>query len=120
MAKRSDKREEFLSDVLCTAIEGAIDYWVDHWIEIDLDNSSESVFDWRHRSATFVDIDGDTYTITPETIVKGINFIIKRNAERDKALILNSKTNGDDGDHDALDADKIVQFALFNNELKYA
>ena len=27
MAKRSDKRTQFLSDVFTTAIEGAIDYW---------------------------------------------------------------------------------------------
>lgn len=119
MAKRSEKREEFLNDILTTAIEGGIDYWVQEWVEIDLDNSSESAFDWRYRSATFIDVEGDKYTITPETIAKGINFIVKRNADRDKQLILNSRTNGDDGDHDALDADKIVQFALFNNELVY-
>ena len=119
MAKRSEKREQYLDDVLTTAIEGGIDYWVDEWIEIDLDRSGNSSSDWRYRFATFVDIEGDTYTINHDTIAKGLGIVTRRNAEHDKELILNNRTNGDDGDHDALDADKVVQFALFG-ELVYA
>ena len=115
MAKRSDKRQKFLQDILTTAIEGGIDYWVNEWEEIDLQKPTDSAVDWYYVSATFTDIEGDEYTITPETIAKGLNMIVKRGAERDKELILHSHTNGDRGDHDALDADKIVQFALFDN-----
>ena len=115
MAKRSEKRQKFLEDILCTAIEGAMDYWVDEWVEVDLQKPTDSAVDWYYVSATITDEEGDEYTITPDTIAEGLRMIVKRNAARDKDLILHSHTNGDRGDHDALDADKIVQLALFGN-----
>lgn len=107
MATRSAKREQFLEHILATVAYDAISYWVE-----------EMKCDWDTNTINIVDIEGDSHTITADTIVKGINMIVKRNAERDKALILANRTNGDDGDFDALDADKIVQFSLFN-ELVY-
>lgn len=117
MANRSAKRTEFLNDLLTDAIEGSIDYWIDS-IDAKLVKPSDDAFTWYYEYALIVDDEGDEHEITIDTIVKGMQFIVKRNAERDKALILANRTNGDDGDYDALDCDKIVQFGLFG-ELVY-
>ena len=117
MAKRSEKRVEFLNDLLTDAIEGSINHWLES-IDAKLVKPSDDATSWYYEYAKIVDLDGDEHTITLDTIVKGMQFIVKRNAERDKDLILCNRTNGDEGDYDALDCDKIVQFGLYG-ELVY-
>lgn len=118
MANRSAAREQFIQDIFVTAIEGGINYWANYQ-SINKVEWPQDIVGWRYESAHILDEDGDSYVIDKNTIIKGINMIVKRNAERDKALILANRTNGDDGDFDALDADKIVQFGLFGT-LVYA
>lgn len=118
MAKRSEKREQFLQDLLVTAVEGGIDYWANFQSIVKITKEDDYI-GWWYESVNIIDEDNESYVINHETIVKGINLLVKRNAERDKALILANRTNGDEGDFDALDADKIVQFGLFG-ELVYA
>lgn len=118
MAKRSAAREQFIQDIFVTAIEGGINYWANYQ-SINKIHKPEEIVEWWYESAHIIDVDGDSYVIDKNTIIKGINMIVKRNAERDKALILANRTNGDDGDFDAWDADKIVQFGLYG-KLEYA
>lgn len=117
MAK-SAAREQFIQDLFVTAIEGGIDYWA-NFQSINKIDKPDDFIGWWYESVHIIDDDGDSYVIDKNVIVKGINMIAKRNAERDKALILANRTNGYDGDFDATDADKIVQFGLFG-ELVYA
>lgn len=116
MAK-SAKREQFIQDLFVTAIEGGIDYWANFQSINKIDKPGDTL-GWWYESVHIIDDDGDSYVIDKNTIVKGINMLVKLNADRDKHLILANRTNGDDGDFDALDADKIVQFGLFG-ELVY-
>lgn len=117
MAK-SAAREQFIQDIFVTAIEGGINYWAKYQSVNKVDKPDDYI-GWWYDSVHIIDEDGDSYVIDKNTIVKGINMIVKRNAERDKALILANRTNGYDGDFDALDADKIVQFGLYG-KLEYA
>lgn len=114
MANRSAAREQFIQDIFATAIEGGINYWA-NFQSINKIDKPQDIIGWWYESAHILDVDGDSYVIDKNTIIKGINMIAKRNAERDKALILANRTNGDDGDFDALDADKIVQFGLYGD-----
>ena len=118
MANRSAAREQFIQDILVTAIEDGINYWANYQ-SINKIDKPDDIVGWWYESVHIIDEDGGSYVIDKNTIIKGINMIVKRNAERDKALILANRTNGYDGDFDALDADKIVQFGLFN-DLVYA
>lgn len=114
MANRSAAREQFIQDILVTAIDDGIEYWANYQ-SINRIDKPEDILGWWYESAHILDEDGDSYVIDKNTIIKGINMIVKRNAERDKALILANRTNGYEGDFDALDADKIVQFGLFGS-----
>lgn len=116
---KSYARIQFLSDILSTAIEQGIGDWagID---TIETVKDSNDILGWRYEHAIiweFEDTDS-TFKIDMNTIVKGLGILRKRNAERDSALLLANRTNGYDGDFDALDANKIVQFGLFG-ELVY-
>ena len=116
--KRSPEREQFLNDLLVTAIEGGINYWA--WI-----TDAEQTHDKQGRVTGYKSVtirekeNGDqTYTITIDTMATGINRLLKRLSYDIAAdLHLANKTNGDDGDFDALDADQIVQHAIFDKSV---
>lgn len=116
--KRSPEREQFLNDLLATAVEGGINYWA--WII-----AAEQTHDQRGRVTGYKSVTirekeyGDqTYTITIDTMATGINRLLKRLSYSVAAdLHLANRTNGDDGDFDALDADQIVQHAIFNKSV---
>lgn len=118
MANRSAAREQFIQDLFVTAIEGGIDSWA-NFQSINKIDKPDDIIGWWYESVHIIDDDGDSYIIDKNTIIKGINMIMKCNAERDRQLILANRTNGYEGDFDALDADKIVQFGLFST-LVYA
>lgn len=113
MAK-SAERVEFLSDILSTAIEGGIDYWA-QFDSIEKIDDANNILGWRYESAVIYDYDDpdEQFTINIDVIAKGLGILRKRNADRDSDLLLANRTNGDEGDFDAWDADKIVQFGLF-------
>lgn len=119
MAK-SPARIQFLSDILTTAIEGGINYWA-QFSSIEKVDDANDILGWRYESAVIHDYDdpSEKYTINLDVVAKGLGILRKRNADRDKELLLANRTNGDEGDFDAWDADKIIQFALFG-ELVYA
>jgi len=118
MAK-SAARIQFLSDILSTAIEGGINYWAE-FDSIEKIDDANDILGWRYDSAVIFDYDDpeDKFTINLDVVAKGLGILRKRNAERDSELLLANRTNGDEGDFDAEDADKIIQFGLFN-ELVY-
>lgn len=120
--KRTEKREEFLSDILTTAIEGGINDW-----------AAVTEYRWdglafRDYFAVIVDAENDEdpdfpeTRITIDTIAKGIGVIkgfdYKPNYFGDRGaywnqFLLADRTNGDDGDYDAIVADWIVQAGIF-------
>lgn len=119
MAK-SAERIQFLSDILATAIEGGIDYWA-YFDSIEKVDDPNDILGWRYEQAIVREAEDpdEIHKINLDTIAKGLGILRKRNADRDKDLLLANRTNGYEGDFDAWDADKIVQFALFGS-LVYA
>lgn len=116
--KRSPEREQFLNDLLVTAIEGGIDYWA--WI-IDAEQTHDKQGRVTgYKSATIREKeDGDqTYTITIDTMSTGINRLLKRCGPGVATQLREAnRTNGEAGDFDALDADQIVQHAIFDKSV---
>src|SRR5437868_11089154 len=121
--KRTPEREEFLADILTTAIEGGINDW-----------AAVNEYKWEglaHRDyfAVIVDAEDDDFPatkITIDTIAKGIGVIKSWKKEKGfepnyfgdggsywRQFLLADRTNGDDGDYDAIVADWIVQAGLF-------
>lgn len=107
--KRSVAREEFLKDVLITAVEGGINYWA-------------SVDDYEPYKGTVTIIEeeeGAPFKVTMDTVAKGIGIARKERIgsmiglEYVKQFWLADETNGEDGDYDADIADQIIQLAIF-------
>lgn len=127
--KRTAERIEFLSDILTTAVEGGINDWAE-------------VSEYKHEYCTPPVAKADTFAIvheieeddevgtkvTIDTIARGIRVI--KNMKRSdgtpfqpnyfgdggsywRQFLLADRTNGDDGDYDAIVADWIVQAGLF-------
>lgn len=104
MAKRNDKREEFLDDVLTTAVEGGVQYWCmvrqgegDAYLLID------------HE-------DGQRHKVNIETIARGWGLYKGESIsgqDYGKQAMLANQTNGEDGDYDADVADIVLQLGLF-------
>lgn len=120
---RSPEREEFLADILTTALEGGIGYW-----------SEATEYRWEglaHKDyyAVIVDAEADgededfpESRIDIDVIAKGIatikGFDYQPNYFGDggaywREFLLADRTNGEDGDYDAIVADWIVQAGLF-------
>lgn len=110
-------REEFLSDVITTAIEGGIGYW-----SVTLQYQADGraiVGEVRGpgTQATISPTDSEAvYVITPSTISVGLSQLRRGTAAVNRDLLghaLVAETNLDAGDIDADVADMIVQVALF-------
>ena len=104
---KSPERIQFLTDVFTTALEGGIGYW-----------SECSYYRWENEQrAVIEDIEDERkeYTITLDTIAKGIGVIVKGDhVYQDlKNLIRNGSLDNDASDIDAEGADCIVQAGLF-------
>lgn len=112
-------REQFLSDVIVTAVEGGIGYWSTclqyQW------ESNVVVTDFQQHGggtrATISPEDTDAiHTITPDTIEKGIVRIISGEAalnERTRRIIAVANRDNDASYIDSDAADAIVQAGLF-------
>lgn len=114
---RTPEREQFLADILTTAIEGGINYWAE--VAEYRNEHSVPVAD---TFAVIYDEDDKEYRITIDTVAKGIGVIkgfdYQPNYFGDggaywRELLKADRTNGDDGDYDAIVADWIVQAGLF-------
>nr|WP_296774146.1 hypothetical protein [Rhodococcus sp. (in: high G+C Gram-positive bacteria)] len=119
MTQRTAERTEFLSDLLLTATSG-ITYWA---TVTDPEALVEKV---RTRTAiesiTLVDQEeSSTHTVTLDDVARGLqqlssgslNYSNMGYDETPARLRLLDKTNGDESDYDAFDADAVVQAALF-------
>lgn len=119
MAQRTAERTEFLSDILLTAT-GGITYWA------TVTDSEELVDKVRTgtaiQSITLVDQEeSSTHTVTLDDVARGLkqlssgslNYSNMGYDETPARLRLLDTTNGDESDYDALDADAVVQAALF-------
>jgi hypothetical protein len=121
MATRTAEREEFLADIIVTAVEGGTGYWAD-------------VEQYRHDTpaetrATLFEMDEDApggystngEAVTLDTIAHGIGLIRERIVPINsnyRLEILRADAQNDAGMIDAEYADAIVQAALFG-ELRY-
>lgn len=128
MTRRTSEREEFLADVITTAVEGGTGYWaaVTHYqYEYDgilclaVGKGAEGPRKGEGTRATIVDEDdGATHEITVETIARGIGLIARgecqyATAEDYVRRIAAASRENDAGEIDAGDADNIVQAGLF-------
>lgn len=132
--KRTAEREEFLSDVLSTAIEGGINDWAYvteyKWEGMDNRDHYAKIVDGEWNA----DGDPDSEPEFPESVInidliaKGIGVIkgfdYQPNYFGDggaywRQFLLADRTNGEDGDYDAIVADWIVQAGLFG-EIRYS
>jgi hypothetical protein len=123
LRKRSAEREQFLSDVMTTAVEGGINYWAsvsDYRWDAPFDQQGVTVYD---HSGDELPPEGKR--VTPEDIASAIS---KMRANKDGLFAwahrsesywvqfwLADRTNGEDGDYDAGIADCILQVAVFGD-----
>lgn len=111
---RSDKRTQFLTDVLTTAAEGGIRYW-----------AAVTSYRWDcppdERHVSFLELEADddlVHTVRLDDIARalgkfarqevGCRFVESAGAGQ---VMRADRTNGDEGDVDAADADCLVQIA---------
>lgn len=113
-------REEFLDDIIITAIEGGIGYWsVCHKYEWDGKPEVTAVIQEFDESDG--EVTGPKITLNRDLIIKGINKVLAGEsgvADRMVKLIAGANATNDGGDIDADGADVIVQAAIFG-ELVY-
>jgi hypothetical protein len=119
--KRTPEREQFLKDVLITAVEGGINYW-SAVSEYDPDNGTVRVHEYHPDTGeTENGYAKEGVLVTLDTIAKGIG-VIERDSVRFRFAHVGgywgefwkaNRTNGENGDYDAGIADCIVQAALF-------
>jgi hypothetical protein len=92
--------DQFLMDLLCTAVEGGIYYWAAVTDTVRIDG-------YEYVEATLVDMeegeDSEPMTITLDLLFLGVQNLIDQYPWRISML----------DDHDAEDADVAVQMALF-------
>lgn len=112
-------REQFLSDVIVTAIEGGIGYWA-VCLQYQWEGNVVVTDHRQHGGGTLAIISptdtGSIYTITPNTIAHGIAVLqadstVCAASLRDK--ILAASRENDAGEIDSEAADVIVQAGLF-------
>jgi len=116
---KSDERKQFLFDIFVTALEGGVGYWaqssVYKWTKDGTDNEED--LDNFHSIVTDAEDDEafEESTINQDTIVKGINKIIKGEVQINDTMRQNitiASIRNDAGMLDANDADAIVQVGL--------
>lgn len=117
---RTDKRKEFLTDLLTTAVEGGINYWagvIRYKWDTDTGTALGEAFVDLYETEEAYDKkpeDIEVFHVTIDTIAHGIGILREKHAHYPpKAFWEADRTNGEDGDYDAGDADAILQAGLF-------
>lgn len=130
---RSAERAEFLADILTTAVEGGINDWaaVSKYKWQDLDHADYFAIVHEVDPDEGIEENDNGYAIRGlrldiDVIAKGIGVIKSWKKEKDfepnyfgdggaywREFLLADRTNGEDGDYDAIVADWIVQAGLF-------
>lgn len=122
-------REEFLADIITTAVEGGIGYWSVctqyQWVDRDLRLRVVvgRPVQGEDTRATIEDMEDDNreYHITPSVIEIGIRRIVGQHTNVGLALYKAARIadlTDDAGEFDADDCDCIVQVGLFG-EIRY-
>lgn len=120
MTQRTPEREQFLKDVLITAVEGGINYWA-AVSEYEPEKGTVTVWEDVDDDGTF----GKAHLVTIDTIAHGIQVLTTGenagkafcmgSAEYWKQFLLANRTNSEDGDYDADIADNVLQAGLFDS-----
>ncbi len=120
MTKRSTARQQMLSDIVVTAVEGGIEYWAvvsDYEWQDDMNASAtvREVLDWDAGEY------GEPMKIDPDVMARGLRRVLN-GAVHPESYTYRYASEGDrhpdDHDIDAWVADDIVQAALFG-EVRY-
>lgn len=118
MTARSQQRQNFLADVLTTALQGGINYWAGVGSAATRNTESHG---FENLTATILDlaeVEGGQHDavqhIDYNTITRGLRLARRIGPERPH-LALADRTNGREGDFDAEDADIVVQLGLFEH-----
>ena len=101
---------EFLADILCTAIEGGINYWAA--IKDVQRNEELGVVSCSLKDAE--DDEDEWHDVSTDTIIKGIELYLSNRDNFTKRLYQELLT-GNAADYDVDDADLLVQLGLFGN-----
>lgn len=103
-------RNQDIDDIICTALEGGINYWCDR-VEVEGEYLGEFASDQISRGGTLILHDSEKlyrYKLTLDKVLKGLETYIR---ERGLAVIYDIDI--ETIDIDAEDADAIIQYALF-------
>lgn len=111
MAKRTTEREQFLSDLLVTAIEHA-GYGFPETDEYVIEPDGRPAGTYAVISNRYEEDESTTYRVTIETMAHGIG-VMRKNGTGGKAFWESDRTNAEDGDFDVLDALAVLESALF-------
>jgi len=118
-----------IDHIICTAIEGGINYWCESYygsggdFSLLPENQVAMKYEWEHLvygGYLTMDEDGNIeHKLDQESFMKGLQmWIDKHPSNVDIITLPNKYTTINTGQIDADDADCIVQYALFG-ELKY-
>lgn len=121
MTTKSDKRLEFLTDVLTTAIEGGINYWggvSEYKWDVPLGTAYAVVHENEDSGEGVIPEDG--YRVDLDVIARGIGVLLEQYKDRPKTsywwqFVKANRTNGEDGDYDADVADQILQAGIYKS-----
>ncbi len=101
---------EFLADILCTAVEGGINYWAA--ISGVQRNENLGVVCCSVKDAE--DDEDEWHDVSTDTIIKGIELYLSNNDNMTRRLY-QELLSGNSADYDVDDADLLVQLGLFGN-----
>lgn len=118
MTNRSDARTQFLSDMLATALEGGINYWATI-VSTQTEDAPNDPVGWRYTHAVIRETEegGTDHHVNLDRIASGLNALCALPGDHLKNLRAANRTNGQDGDYDATDADQALQFGLFGKSV---
>lgn len=104
-------RNQDIDDIICTALEGGINYWCD-CVEVEGEYLGEYASEQISRGGTLTFHDSEKpyqYKLTLDKFIKGLKTFI-----RERGLDAIYDLDIETFDIDADDADAIIQYALFD------
>lgn len=101
---------EDIDDIVCTALEGGINYWVNEAHCNDQDGCLSDMLSKEKEIFLEDDVSGEVEVLTKEKLLKGINLAIQQGY-----ITFLEEGRIDTGQIDACTADVIVQLALFDD-----
>jgi len=114
--------DEFFEDLICTIFEGGSNYWIDNFLTSHPDGNRPketpkstwvaSALNKGGSVAIYPSEDENKFVLTKEKLIAGIKAWMITSGS---ALIIPTRTGHtiDNGNIDAIEADNIMQYALF-------